>query len=73
MTNSISSECIWVPLRPNEVPSETMKVVSTVVEQIPELSHSAHKIIEMASDEESVLQEFVEQIYSDPVLVSNIL
>ena len=73
MTNNVSSDNIWVPLRPDEVPSETMKVVNTVVEQIPELSHSAHKIIEMASDVESVLQELVEQISSDPVLVSNIL
>ncbi len=27
MTNSISSERKWVPLRPNEVLSETMQVV----------------------------------------------
>ena len=73
MTNNISSDGIWVPLRPNEVPSETMKMVKTVVGQIPELPHSAHKIIEMVSKEESVLQELVEQISSDPVLVSNIL
>ena len=73
MTNNISSAGIWVPLRPNEVPSETMKMVKTVVGQIPELPHSAHKIIEMVSNEESVLQELVEQISSDPMLVSNIL
>ena len=71
--NLAGSDHIWLPLRLNEIPQETIKVVNTVIDQIPDLPLSVNKIIEMASDEDCDLGKLVELVSSDPMLVSNIL
>ena len=73
LKNPAGSNHVWLPLRLNEVPPETIKVVNTVIDQIPDLPLSFNKIIELASDEDSDLGKLVELISSDPMLVSNIL
>ena len=72
LKNPVSSNHVWLPLRLNEVPPETIKVVNTVIDQIPDLPLSFNKIIELASDEDSDLGKLVELISSDPMLVSKI-
>lgn len=73
LKNPAGSDHVWLPLHFDEVPSETIKVVNTVIDKIPDLPLSVNKIIEMASDENCDLGKFVELVSSDPMLVSNIL
>lgn len=73
LKNPAGSNHVWFPLRLNEVPPETIKVVNTVIDQIPDLPLSVNKIIELASDEDCDLGKLVELVSSDPMLVSNIL
>ena len=47
LKNPAGSDHVWLPLRLNEVPPETIKVVNTVVDQIPDFPLSVNKIIEM--------------------------
>ena len=73
LKNPEGSNHVWLPLRLNEVSPETIKVVNTVIDQIPDLPLSVNKIIELASDEDCDLGKLVELVSSDPMLVSNIL
>ena len=73
LNNNITSESLWTPMRLNDVHQETIKVVNSIIDKIPDLPLSVSKIIEMISDEDSTLEELVEVVSSDPMLVSNIL
>ena len=64
---------VWVPLRPDDIPPDTKKVISAVIDKTPDMPLSVHQIIEKASNNETDLEELVELISSDPVLVSSIL
>jgi len=60
-------------MRLNDVHPETIKVVNSVIDKIPDLPLSVSEILRMVSDEDSNLEELVEMVSSDPMLVSNIL
>lgn len=64
---------IWIPLRMKDIPLEKMKRVKSMLDQIPNLPVSMHRIIQMTSDSTTSPKEIAEIASSDPVLVSNIL
>jgi len=64
---------VWFPQCFQDIPTETRQMLSQVVDQMPELTLSVSRVIEMTEDDESNLRELVELVASDPALVSNIL
>ncbi len=72
-TSSAHIDNVWIPLRDQDVPPDTMKVVEAVIEYVPELPASVGQVIEMTSNEKSNMNELVRIISSDPIMVSKIL
>ena len=73
LNNNTTSEQLWTPMRLNDVHQETLKVVNSIIDQIPDLPLSVNRILEKITDEDSSLEELVGLVSSDPMLVSNIL
>lgn len=66
-------ENFWVPMRLKDVPHETVRSISAIIEKIPELPLSVHKILELAASDTAELDALVEVVSSDPALVSSLL
>ena len=64
---------IWIPQRMKEMNPEMIQMVKSVLDLIPDLPVSVHRIIQMTSDQKTSTKEIAEIASSDPVLVSNIL
>ena len=63
----------WKPLRWKDVESDKMKIISTVVNILPELPVHVHKILKIVSDIDSEAKEIAQLASSDPVLITRIL
>ncbi|MBN1293875.1 MAG: HDOD domain-containing protein [Candidatus Latescibacteria bacterium] len=67
------NDSLWAPQFRDELDSDTVKMINTVLAKIPQLSISVRKIIEMAGDENVNAVKLAEVASSDPVLASKIL
>jgi HD-like signal output (HDOD) protein len=63
----------WIPLRSGDMTPEIMKRAREVLDRVPDLPVSVHRVIEMASDPDTSPKEIAEIVSSDPVFASNIL
>jgi HD-like signal output (HDOD) protein len=66
-------EKFWAPMRIGDVPQDTVRYISAIIEKIPELPLSVHKILELAASDTAELDELVKVVSSDPALVSSLL
>ncbi|MBN1293874.1 MAG: HDOD domain-containing protein [Candidatus Latescibacteria bacterium] len=63
----------WKPLRWKDIDAEQIKIVSAVIDKIPELPVHVHKILKIVSDIDSDAKEIAQLASSDPVMVTKIL
>lgn len=68
-----SSDCGWVPLHTRDIEPDTIEIIETLLDQIPTLPVSVHKILQSVYDEKIELKEIADIVSSDPVLTSRIL
>lgn len=73
MSESAPQTGFWAPARRHEIPSETVKIISGIVEQVPDLPSAAHRIIEMTANDDADMEELVRHIAADPILVAKLL
>lgn len=63
----------WIPQKQSDLSAQTVQVIKKVLDKIPQLPVSVHKIIEMAADMDIGAKELAEVAQTDPVLSSKIL
>lgn len=66
-------ENVWVPMRRENLPSEAIKTINSILGKIQQLPLSVRRIIEMASDSNVGARELADAVSSDPVMSSKIL
>ena len=63
----------WQPKKFEEIPTEKIKVLESVLSKMPDLPLSVQKIITVTKDDNVTANQLAEIVSSDPVLVSKIL
>ncbi len=67
------TEHAWTPQRHENLGAETIRIISKVLNEIPQLPVSVQKIIEMTADMDIGAKELAKVALTDPVLSSKIL
>ena len=72
-TENSANSSAWKPLSWKDVEPEKIKLISAVIEKLPELPVHVHKILKIVSDIDSDAKEIAQLASSDPVLITKIL
>ncbi len=64
---------LWAPMRTEDVDTDTLKQIITMIDLFPDLPVHVHEILRIVSDYESNSKEVARLASSDPVLASKIL
>ena len=63
----------WKPLQLKDIETDKIKIISAVIDKIPELPVHVHKILKIVSDIDSDAKEIAQLASSDPIMVTKIL